>query len=112
MEASPPQDLVDEEVPQSGDHRLVHERRFEGCAPGANPLLQLASRQPQGVRPVTPHGVLHVLVPLRQPDPLQLSLVTVAELTLVEADDHTVVPVAVVRRRAPRQLSCHPEVEQ
>jgi hypothetical protein len=53
IETDAPQDLVDEEVPETGDTRLIHEDGLQGRTRGCHHAAQLGEGELHGVHPET-----------------------------------------------------------
>lgn len=95
MDLGPPEDLVDEQVAQARDDRLVQQRRFH-LAPGAShPRTEVGAGDILGVGAEVAEHALGVLGAASQPQPGQLAHVPIPQFTIVQNEADAVVAVVL-----------------
>lgn len=112
MDTSPPQDFIAQQVAQPRNDALIHEHWLELTAMRAQPLFKLPPGDGQGIRTLLTNNPADGVTVRRQPDALQLAHVVEAQLSVIKAEDHAVMPVTIAAIRLPLQPARHAEVEQ
>jgi hypothetical protein len=111
MDASTPQDLVGEHVPESSYDGLVHEDRLGRAMPRPQGPLEVHGGQVERVGTLYAYDRTHLFVRMSEPQAAELALVAVAELSGTGNEDNASMSMAVLLACSPLKRAGHPEMK-